>query len=151
MTARPLQQRAADLRHAGPNNLHGVWPRLRVVSCWGDAQATLPARELQRRLPGVVVQSKGLLATEAFVSIPFRGAHPVAIRSHFYEFIDDGGAVRLAHELQRGGSYRVVVSTGGGLGRERLGDLVEGDGFVDHTPSLRFLGRSGNVSALCGA
>ncbi len=150
MAARPLPQRAVELRHAGPNNLHVLWPSLRVVSCWGDAQATLPARELQRRLPGVVVQSKGLLATEAFVSIPFRGAHPVAIRSHFFEFIDDGGEVRLAHELQRGGSYRVVVTTGGGLWRYRLGDLVEVDGFVDHTPSLRFLGRSGNVSDLCG-
>jgi hypothetical protein len=121
-----------------------------VVSCWADAQATLPARDLQSRLPHVVIQSKGLLATEAFVSIPFRGLHPVAIRSHFYEFADERGVAKLPHELQAGESYSVVVTTGGGLWRYQLGDLLEVDGFVERTPSLRFLGRGANVSDCCG-
>lgn len=150
VAARAQPRRAAELRGAGPANPEGLWPHLRLVSCWGDAQAALPAHDLQRRLPGVVVQSKGLLATEACVSIPFRGLHPVAIRSHFYEFADARGEVRLAHELRQGESCRVVVTTGGGLWRYQLGDLVEVDGFVGRTPSLRFLGRSGNVSDLCG-
>ena len=147
---RAQPRRAAELRHAGPANHEAIWPHLRVVSCWGDAQAAPPARDLQRRLPGVVVQSKGLLATEAFISIPYRGLHPVAIRSHFYEFANARGDVRLAHELQHGESYRVIVTTGGGLWRYQLGDLVEVDGFVGRTPSLRFLGRNGNVSDVCG-
>jgi hypothetical protein len=91
-----------------------------------------------------------LLATEAVVSIPFNGLHPVAIRSHFYEFEDEHGAVKLAHELQPGDSCRVIVTTGSGLWRYRLGDLVEVDGVAGRTPSLRFLGRGGNVSDLCG-
>ena len=150
VAAKSQPRRAADLRRAGPTNPEFIWPHLRVVSCWADAQAALPAGELRRRLPGVVVQSKGLLATEAFISIPFRNLHPVAIRSHFYEFIDPRDQVRRAHELQRGETYRVVVTTGAGLWRYCLGDLVEVDGFVGRTPSLRFLERSGNVSDLCG-
>jgi hypothetical protein len=150
LAKKPQPRRAAELRRASPTSPETLWPHLRVVSCWADAQAALSARDLQTRLPGVVIPSKGLLATEAFVSIPFRGLHPVAIRSHFYEFTDEHGAVKLAHELRPGAIYRVIVTTGGGLWRYRLGDLVEVDGFVGRTPSLRFLGRGGNVSDLCG-
>lgn len=148
--APPQPRRAAELRRAGPADARQLWPRLRVVSCWGDAQAALPFAELQRRLPGVALQSKGLLATEAFVSIPFRGRHPLAVASHFFEFEDARGAVRRAHELRAGESCAVIVTTGGGLWRYRLGDLVEVDGFVGATPSLRFLGRGASVSDLCG-
>ncbi len=143
-------RRAAELRQMGPADARQLWPRLRVVSCWGDAQAALPFADLQRRLPGVVVQSKGLLATEAFASIPFRGRHPLAITSHFFEFENARGEVRRTHELRAGESYALIVTTGGGLWRYRLGDLVEVDAFVAGTPSLRFLGRGAGVSDLCG-
>ncbi len=142
--------RGAELRRAGPNEARKLWPHLQVVSCWGDAQAALPFADLQRRLPGVALQSKGLLATEAFVSIPFRENHPLAVTSHFFEFADTRGEALRAHELRAGESYSVIVTTGGGLWRYRLGDLVEVDGFIGATPSLRFLGRGASVSDLCG-
>jgi hypothetical protein len=142
--------RARELRRCGPTAAEAIWPRLRVVSCWGDGQAALPQAQLRQRLPGVACQPKGLLATEAFVTIPFQGRHPVAVRSHFFEFIDAQRNQRLAHELRLGESYEVVVTTGGGLWRYRLGDIVEVDGFVGATPSLRFLGRGQRVSDLCG-
>ena len=43
-----------------------------------------------------------------------------------------------------------MVTTGGGLWRYRLGDLVEVTGWVCRTPALRFLGRAGRVSDLRG-
>jgi len=150
VNANPQPRHATELRRVGPVNPQALWPRLRVVSCWADASAALPARELQRCLPQVVIQPKGLLATEAFVSIPFRGLHPVAVSSHFYEFADERSVVKLAHELQHGRCYRVIVTTSGGLWRYQIGDFVEVDGFVGRTPSLRFLGRGGNISDLCG-
>lgn len=55
-----------------------------------------------------------------------------------------------AHELRTGESYTVIVTTGGGLWRYRLGDLVEVDGFIGATRSLRFLGCGASVSDLCG-
>ncbi len=148
--APPNPQRARELHRADPVDAHTLWPRLRIVSCWGDGQATIALADLRRRLPRAVVQPKGLLATEAFVSIPFCGQHPVAVASHFYEFTDASGEPRLAHELRAGEIYEVIVTTAGGLWRYRLGDLVEVDGFIAATPSLRFLGRGGSVSDLCG-
>jgi GH3 auxin-responsive promoter len=97
-----------------------------------------------------MLQPKGLLATEAFVTIPFAGLQPIAARSHFFEFIDDAGAIHCVHELRPGQTYEVVVTTAGGLWRFRLRDSVQVTGFISQTPSLRFLGRSGNVSDLFG-
>lgn len=142
--------RARALRRADPVDPLTVWPNLRVVSCWTEAHAAGSAAELQRRLPRVRIQSKGLLATEACVTVPFAGRHPLALQSHFFEFIDEGGRVRPAADLRGGGVYEVVVTTGGGLWRYRLGDQVEVTAGVDRTPALRFLGRAGNVSDLRG-
>lgn len=143
-------RRAAELRAAGPRGWARWWPRLQVVSCWGEQAAEPGWRELRRKFPGVLVQAKGLLATEAAVTIPWGGEYPLAVCSHFFEFIDEAGGVRRAQELERGRSYEVVVTNGGGLWRYRLGDLVECTGRVGATPALRFLGRAGNVSDLRG-
>jgi hypothetical protein len=142
--------RARQLHSARPAEPHTIWPKLRVVSSWADAHACGPADDLQRRLPNVFFQPKGLLATEAFVTLPFRGVHPVAITSHLFEFLDDTGKVHPVDDLRHGAHYEVIVTTGGGLWRYRLGDRVEVTGFIERTPTLRFLGRSGNVSDRCG-
>ncbi|MCC7055672.1 MAG: GH3 auxin-responsive promoter family protein [Gemmatimonadaceae bacterium] len=142
--------RARALRHIGAEQWPRWWPALQVVSCWGDQAAAAGHAALERRLPGVLVQSKGLLATEAVVTVPVHGAYPVALTSHFFEFLDDGGSFRLAHELEDGGEYEVVVTNGAGLWRYRLGDVVECAGHLGAAPSLRFLGRTGNVSDLRG-
>jgi hypothetical protein len=144
------RKRALELRAAGPSGWSRWWPSLRVISCWGEQAAEPGWRELQRKFPGVLVQPKGLLATEAVVTIPWSGAYPLAVTSHFFEFIDDTGGVRRAHEVERGKRYEVVVTNGGGLWRYRLGDVVECTGRVEATPTLRFLGRAGNVSDLRG-
>jgi hypothetical protein len=137
-----------DLLPAGTSPSE-VWPDLQVISCWGDAAAAAGADELADHFPGVLLQRKGLLATEAFITIPFQNAYPLAIRSHFFEFIDSIGRVRLAHELNLGEKYEVVVTTSGGLWRYKLRDVVGVTGFVGKTPSLRFLGRA-TTSDLCG-
>jgi hypothetical protein len=126
-----------------------VWPDLQVISCWGDAAAEAGASEIAERFPGVLLQRKGLLATEAFVTVPFQNAFPLAIRSHFFEFLDSTGRIRLAHELALGEKYEVIVTTSGGLWRYKLRDIIGVTGFAGETPSLRFLGRA-NTSDLCG-
>lgn len=143
---KPLPRRARELARLSPDAIANIWPRLRVISCWGDAHAALYADELARRVPSVRVQPKGLIATEGFVTLPLGGAFPLALRSHFFEFLRDDGGVNLAHELEVGGEYRVVLTTGGGLYRYRLGDRVRVVGRCGATPSLRFLGRGGLAS-----
>ena len=101
--------------------------------------------------PQVEIQPKGLLATEAIVSIPLLDspAPALAVRSHFFEFaavdfvgggIVDSRRPRLAHELECGGRYQILVTTAGGLYRYCLGDEVEVVGSSDQCPLLRFLG-----------
>lgn len=143
-------RRARQLAACSPWQPETLWPRLTVISCWGASHARAGLEKLQSLFPGVFVQPKGLLATESFVTIPWGEHHPLALRSHFFEFLDERGGVHLAHELEEGGLYEVIVTTGGGLWRYRLGDQVVINGFVDATPSLEFVGRSGVVSDCCG-
>ncbi len=135
-----------DLQGLSPENFQGLWPYLRLISCWADGHAALHQADLARRFPWVRIQPKGLLATEAFITIPFAGKHPLAIRSHFFEFLGDDGRSYLAHELEQNAEYAVAVTTGGGLYRYRLGDRIRVDGLVGATPSLRFVGREDLVS-----
>jgi hypothetical protein len=94
------------------------------------------------------LQAKGLLATEAFVSIPIAGVEGgvLSIRSHFFEFIEDTGDVLLAHQIQKGKSYSVVVTTGGGLYRYQLQDVVEVMGHWRQAPRIRFVGKADHIS-----
>ena len=153
----PRPERAAALRSALRHGLQAreLWPRLALLSMWTDAQAAHAVPAACRRFTGVEVQGKGLLATEGVVTVPLLAAPaPVlAVRSHFYEFLDPehpDARPRLAHELEQGRTYSVLLSTSGGLLRYQLGDLVRVDGFVHATPALRFLGRADAVCDLVG-
>lgn len=147
---RPWPQRAKELEAANPLNPASLWPRLKIISCWGDAHAKLGKADLQRHFPSAFIQSKGLLATECFVTLPFAGRYPLAVTSHFFEFLDERGQIFLAHELKKNGIYEVVVTTGGGLWRYRLRDQVKVVDCCGETPSLQFLGRAETISDRCG-
>jgi hypothetical protein len=106
---------------------------------------------LARLFPHARLQGKGLIATEGFVSLPLVGREgaALAIRSHFFEFIPTPGPQhptsdlppRLAHELEPGVQYSVVITTGGGLYRYQLHDIVEVAGHLGDCPLLRFVGK----------
>jgi hypothetical protein len=142
--------RSRELSRENPRAYRRIWPRLGMISCWADGHSRVAADRLRHRFPDVTIQPKGLIATEAFVSLPFDGSVPLAVCSHFFEFVDDGGTPHQVHELQEGGEYSVVVTTGGGLYRYRLRDRIVVTEFLHRTPCVRFLGKEDNVSDLCG-
>jgi hypothetical protein len=132
-----------------------LWPRLGVISCWADANAAAPSRQLEALFPHARIQAKGLIATEGFISFPLasREGSALALRSHFLEFApldgdDEAKTLRplTADELQRGQRYEIIVSNGGGLYRYRLGDLVEVVDHLHECPIIRFVGRQLYVS-----
>ncbi len=144
------RRRAAELERLGPRAPAALWPRLEVISCWADAHAAAPAAELARMFPEVAVEPKGLIATEAFVTLPFAGTRPAAVCSHFFELLDDDGRPHLLDQLVDGGEYSVVVTTAGGLYRYRLQDRVRVEGRLRATPCLRFLAKEDRVSDRAG-
>ncbi len=123
-----------------------IWPELRVVSCWADAQAAMWREKVMERLGDrVVLEPKGLLATEGVTSIPIGEGSKLARGVHFHEFIDcETGDVSLS--IQTGRRYEVVLTTGAGLYRYRTGDLVE----ADKGDRVTFIGKSGDCSDLVG-
>ena len=99
------------------------------------------------------IQGKGLLSTEAITTIPYGDSSSLilAYNSHFYEFIDKIGAVKLHHQLELEQEYRLIVSTQSGLYRYDTGDKLIVSGFYqNHTPILTFIGRDSLTSDLCG-
>jgi len=88
-----------------------------------------------------VLQPKGLLSTEAVVTVPDEDARPALVSHGFYEFAR-GGVLHLEDELDRGKTYEVVVTTASGLYRYETGDCVRYDGQnARNRPILEFLGR----------
>ncbi len=144
-----LRARTAAERHVL------LWPRLHVISCWTDSNAAAPAAHIGALFPQARIQGKGLIATEGFISLPVVGQEgsALAVRSHVLEFASvnsrgdvDDRSPRLADELERGHRYAVILSSGGGLYRYRLHDVVEVAGHLHQCPLIRFVGRQGHVS-----
>lgn len=141
-----------DLHSAWPQ----LWPHLKLISCWDNLYAADQAEGLRQRFPGVLVQGKGLLATEAPMTLPLlaaqassQGTVPV-LDQVFFEFEDEQGQIYKLHELTAGSSYQIILSQLGGLYRYRIGDRVRVSGCYHQTPCLEFLGRSRATSDLVG-
>lgn len=140
-------RRALDDGHCGR-----LWPQLAAVSCWMDGPSQRYAAHAQTLFPQAAWLPKGLFSTEAVISLPFGDATgcPLAVCSHFLEFLRDDGTVAGVEELKPGDTAEVVVTTGGGLYRYRLGDRVRVTGYAGRTPRVAFVGRTGTQSDLVG-
>jgi hypothetical protein len=129
-----------------------VWPRLQLVSCWTAAAAAAPAQTLSRCLPHARLQGKGLLATEAPVTVPLVAAGGcVALHDEvFVELVAPDGTSHLLHEARDGHEYTLLLTQAAGLLRYRLGDRVRVTGRYRDAPLLEFVGREDAVSDLVG-
>ncbi|MEQ3725564.1 GH3 auxin-responsive promoter family protein [Alcanivorax sp.] len=129
-----------------PDFFRALWPSLALVSAWDTAASGPWAKQLHELLPQASFQGKGLWATEGVVTIPYQGRHTLAYQSHVYEFQNpDDGCVYAPWELEIGQEVMPLLSTGSGLLRYRLKDLVRVDGFNQGVPVLTFLGRAGTT------
>jgi len=149
---KPLSKRRAELLQQSTIPWTQVWPHLKLISCWTSAHARGAAQRLRDHFPGVPMQGKGLLATEAPLTLPVSGASGcVPLSSEvFYEFCDAQGNLALLHDLSIGQEYDIVLTQHGGLYRYRIGDRVRVTHFYQATPCLEFVGRSDAVCDLTG-
>ncbi len=129
-----------------------VWPDLRLISCWDRRGAADSAAAVRRLFPQVLVQGKGLLATEGPVTLPLLrlGSFVPLLSQVVLEFLDEQGRIWGLAALEQGRLYEVVLSQQGGLCRYRLGDRVRVSGWAGATPCLEFVGRGETVSDQVG-
>jgi GH3 auxin-responsive promoter len=129
-----------------------LWRQLKLISCWDSANAADGADMLRKLFPGVLVQGKGLLATEAPMTIPLIKAKACVpmLDEVFFEFEDEQGNIYFLHELQKGEIYEIIISQKGGLYRYRIKDRVRVTHFYHATPCLEFIGRTQEISDLVG-
>jgi hypothetical protein len=148
----PMAPERLALLERDPVPWTALWPALKLLSCWTDASSAAFVPALERAFPGVTIQGKGLLATEAPVTVPRVGAPaPVPMVDEvFLELRAADGAILRLHEAREGDEYGLIVSQAGGLLRYRMGDRVRVEGRVGRTPCLRFLGREGRCTDLAG-
>src|SRR6266849_5958978 len=125
---------------------------VKLISCWASANARRGADALRAKFPNATLQPKGLLATEAPVTIPlFEASGFVPLLNEvFIELEGDDSRVARLHEAEVGREYALIVSQKGGLLRYRLGDRVRVTHRFRATPCLAFLGRADDVSDLVG-
>ena len=152
--ARALERAAA---------IHGAlvpkvaWPKLALISCWAHAGAATHRHLLPGLFGDAPIRSAVYSATEGWINVPLRDDDPsgvLAIESGLYEFETfdtDGtpsGRTLLPHEVVVGDEYGIVLSSGCGLFRYRLGDRVRVTGHFHRTPELHFVQKVGAILSL---
>ena len=147
----PTSARAARLLgnwdgKLNPAFFQELWPNLSVVSAWDTAAATPWAKALHAQLPQAGFQGKGLWATEGVVTFPFQGRYPLAYTSHVYEFIDaHDGRVLPPWALREGQEVIPLLTTGSGLARYQMSDVLRVESPMGTVPCFTFLGRNDGV------
>jgi len=123
-----------------------LWPKLKLISMWDTSLSAAWAQKVSNLFSNVQTQGKGLWATEGVVTIPFQNKYPLAINSHFYEFEElDSGKIYNSWSLEKGMRVKPYLTTGSGLFRYGLNDELLVNDFLGHTPTLKFIGRIGDV------
>lgn len=133
------------------DDLKALWPSLKLISCWTEAQAEKPANKLREMFPHVRVQPKGLLMTEAPVTIPWSeaGGNIPLINETLIELYD-GQTLIPVYDGVVGKDYTIIISQQNGFLRYNTHDRVRIEKYFHKVPVMKFLGREGQSSDLAG-
>tara|TARA_Y100000768_G_scaffold389005_1_gene390089 strand:+ start:3612 stop:4961 length:1350 start_codon:yes stop_codon:yes gene_type:complete len=129
-----------------------AFPKLKFISAWGHANAEADFHKLQKLFPNVIFQKKGLLATEAPLSIPLINSdlQVPLINEVYFEFLDDQNNLLKLNEVKQGSIYEMIISQKGGLVRYKIKDLVKITGKISNTPCFEFVARADKLTDLVG-
>ncbi len=154
--ARWLEQVIARTGHLRPRD---VWPELRLITNWKGGTLGHYLDLYPEHFGDAPVRDIGFLASEGRMSIPMDdegAAGPLDLHSHFYEFIpaEEEDAAQpttlMAHELEAGRQYFILLTNFSGLHRYNISDLIEVDGFRHGCPVIRFLHKGSRFSNITG-
>ena len=150
----PDPERAAELRqilgNTGTLLPKDYWPFLKVMVFWISSSVGHYVKDLKTLIPeNVKYFDAGYGASEARINIPSKPGDPagtLSIYTAFYEFLPrEGGQTLLAHEVEDGKTYELIVTTWSGLYRYQMKDIVKVEGFTGKTPNLVFQYKSSDI------
>ena len=96
-----------------------------LISSWATSTSKFWADELIKLFPNATFIGKGLWATEGVITFPFEGKYPLAVTSHFYEFMDiDSKEIFPAWKLEKDQILKPLLTTGAGLFRYIMNDKI---------------------------
>ncbi len=129
------------------------WPALMAAGFWLGGSVGIFVDEVRPLLPETTKYiDVGYGASEGKINIPMKPETPAGALSTFtafFEFLpEEGGEPLLAHELQDGKNYELILTSNAGLYRYRLKDLVHVEGFTGTTPNIYFLTKLSDVANL---
>jgi hypothetical protein len=135
-----------------------VW-EVPLIGTWKGGTLSLYLREMPRYWGEAPTRDIGLVASEGRFSVPVEtngSAGILETTGTFYEFVPEAEThnahptALLAHEVEPGERYFLVVTTVGGLLRYNMGDVVRVTGRVGETPLIEFLSKGEHVANLTG-
>ncbi len=158
-----LPERARELEGviAATDTLYpkDAWKSLLLLGNWMGGNVRAYMRHYPRYYGDLPVRDPGLIASEGRMSIPIENGTAsgvLDVASHFFEFIpkeeieSPSPTVLLAHELEEGKEYFILLTTSYGLYRYNIYDLVRVTGFHNQTPLIEFLNKGSSFSNLTG-
>ena len=157
--SRPNPERAERLRELAREADDFVpktyWPDLRLALFWLSSSVGSYVEEVKPLLPSATkYMDVGYGSSEAKFNIPMRAGErsgALSIATAFYEFLpEEGGEPVLAHEVEDGKCYELIVTTWAGLYRYNMKDIVRVDGFVGKTPKIEFIRKSSELLNIAG-
>lgn len=154
-------KRAKELRKLFSQGFQAVIPRLwkgvpGVFALTTGVFKTQAEILKQRYLGHLPIHSMLHVGTETLYGLNFNPVEQEAeyvamITINMFEFIpedemsEQNPSTVLAHQVEVGKAYEVVISTHDGLYRYRTADIVEITGFFNTVPKYKFLRRAGDI------
>jgi len=153
--ARELERVIRDTGHLYPRD---VWD-VPLIGTWTGGTLGLYLKEMPRYWGEAPVRDIGLIASEGRFSIPLATAGSAGVleaTATFYEFVpahrmdDPDAETLLAHEVEIGRPYGLIITTPGGLFRYNMNDVVRVVDRLGDAPVIEFLNKGEHVANLTG-
>ena len=162
----PPNPQLADTLDAGMRKEDGLvpkvaWPLVQGIACWTGGSVGFFVDQLKDWFNQVPVFDLGYIATEGCFTIPQRANTPfgrLSLNACFFEFIPIENAepdaafpaTLLAHELEPGKEYFILITGMNGLYRYYLNDIVQAGPAIDGYPEIAFVRKGGAMLSVTG-
>ena len=160
---KPQRRRAAELERIVERTGHlypkDYWDNTQFLAVWTGGSCAAYFESVRECFGDLPTRDHGLHASEGRMTIPLEDNccdGVLDVMSNFFEFIpaDEYGTqdptVLEAHQLDIDTDYYILLTTGSGLYRYDICDVVRCTGFCGTTPLLRFLHKGAHIANLTG-